>query len=69
MANPLVVIRGSAGDDLITLSPNQWAVAGNGHDTIVGNGYGTFGVRFDDSRGGYLAWLLTVSEIVTNFME
>lgn len=52
MANPPVVIRGSAGDDLITLSPNQWAVAGNGHDTIVGNGYGTFGVRFDDSPSG-----------------
>ena len=43
------VITGTSADDLITLSPGQWVVAGDGQDTIVGSGYGSFGVRFDDS--------------------
>jgi hypothetical protein len=45
-------VQGTSGDDLITLSPGQWAVAGDGHDTVVGSGYGSFGVRFDNSPEG-----------------
>jgi len=47
-----VRIDGTPRDDLITLSAGQWAVAGDGHDTIVGSGYGSFGVRFDNSPAG-----------------
>jgi len=44
-----LVIFGTPSDDVIVLKPGQWAIAGDGQDTIVGFGVGTFGVRFDNS--------------------
>ena len=46
------VKSGSSTDDLIVLFPGEWALAGDGQDTIVGSGYGSFGVRFDNSPAG-----------------
>ena len=45
------VIVGTADDDLMILKPGQWALAGDGQDTIVGVGSGSFGIRFDNSPG------------------
>lgn len=42
---------GTSADDLIILNDGEWAVAGDGQDTIVGLGWGSFGIRFDNSPG------------------
>jgi Ca2+-binding RTX toxin-like protein len=43
------VLNTGPADDQISLSPGSWVISSSGYDTIVGKGYGSFGIRFDDS--------------------
>jgi len=43
------VVLGGAGSDKIVLSAGKWAMGGAGYDQIQGYGYGSFGIRFDNS--------------------
>jgi len=45
-------VNTGSGNDQIILKPGAWAIPSRGFDNVIGNGLGTFGIRFDDSEAG-----------------